>query len=96
MGSGGSAGRRERERPGRAGSAAAMSPCGRGMKAEAEGRGFPAGPGVKVFLHWSGGREQERYQVYSQGSLSAEEICMDLAQRIGEGFRARHRAWTCF
>ncbi|RMB93817.1 hypothetical protein DUI87_29809 [Hirundo rustica rustica] len=60
-----------------------MSLCQRGMKAEAEGCRFPVGSGVKVFLHWSGDEERERCRVYSQGSLSAEEICIDLARRIG-------------
>lgn len=62
-----------------------MSLCQRGVKAEAEGCGFPAGSGVKVFLHWSGDEDRERCRVYSQGSLSAEEICIDLSRRIGEG-----------
>ncbi|XP_005534563.1 PREDICTED: non-receptor tyrosine-protein kinase TYK2, partial [Pseudopodoces humilis] len=53
------------------------------MKGEAEGCGFPAGSGVKVFLHWSGDEEREKFRIYSQGSLSAEEICIDLARRIG-------------
>ncbi|XP_051632508.1 non-receptor tyrosine-protein kinase TYK2-like isoform X2 [Manacus candei] len=92
MGGGGSAGRRGTERrPGRAG--AAMSLCQRGMKRSAgeaegcsfppEGCSFPPGPGLKVFLHWSGEEERERCRVYAQGSLSAEEICIDLARRIG-------------
>uniref|UniRef100_A0A8C0UBW6 FERM domain-containing protein n=1 Tax=Cyanistes caeruleus TaxID=156563 RepID=A0A8C0UBW6_CYACU len=53
------------------------------MKDEAEGFGFPAGSGVKVFLHWSGDEEREKFRIYSRGSLSAEEICIDLARRIG-------------
>ncbi|XP_027765897.1 non-receptor tyrosine-protein kinase TYK2-like [Empidonax traillii] len=63
-----------------------MSLCRRGMKrspGDAEGCSFPAGPGLKVFLHWDGQQERERCRVYSQGSLSAEEICIDLARAIG-------------
>ncbi|XP_030331122.1 non-receptor tyrosine-protein kinase TYK2 isoform X2 [Strigops habroptila] len=44
---------------------------------------FPPSGGVKVFLHWSGQEERECCHTYSQGTLSAEDICIDLARRIG-------------
>ncbi|XP_061300111.1 non-receptor tyrosine-protein kinase TYK2 [Pezoporus flaviventris] len=44
---------------------------------------FPSGAGVKVFLHWSGQEERECCRIYRQGPLSAEDICIDLARRIG-------------
>nr|XP_033780179.1 non-receptor tyrosine-protein kinase TYK2 [Geotrypetes seraphini]XP_033780180.1 non-receptor tyrosine-protein kinase TYK2 [Geotrypetes seraphini]XP_033780181.1 non-receptor tyrosine-protein kinase TYK2 [Geotrypetes seraphini] len=42
---------------------------------------FLAGAGVKVSLYWSGGGEQ--YVSYTQGSPTAEEICIEIAQKIG-------------
>ncbi|XP_037230669.1 LOW QUALITY PROTEIN: non-receptor tyrosine-protein kinase TYK2-like, partial [Falco rusticolus] len=42
-----------------------------------------SGTGVKVCLHWSGEEQRERYRIYTQGTLSAEEICIDLAHRLG-------------
>lgn len=72
--------------------AAAMSLCQRAVKrseSEADGRRFAAsaGGGVRVSLHWGGEEERERCRTYAHGPLSAEEICIDLARRIGE----RHR-----
>lgn len=69
--------------------AAAMSLCHCAVKhgdAEADGCCFAGGTGtgVKVFLHWSGEEERERCQTYTCGTLSAEEICIDLSRRIGE------------
>ncbi|KAM9610827.1 non-receptor tyrosine-protein kinase TYK2 isoform 1-T2 [Morphnus guianensis] len=52
-------------------------------ESDAEGCCFSASGGLKVCLHWSGEEEQERCQTYAQGTLSAEEICIDLARRIG-------------
>lgn len=43
----------------------------------------PGGGGLKVSLHWGGAEERERCQSYTQGTPSAEEICIDLARRIG-------------
>ncbi|CAN0022711.1 unnamed protein product [Bubo scandiacus] len=52
-------------------------------ESDADGCCFSASGGVKVCLHWSGEEERERCQTYAQGTLSAEEICIDLARRIG-------------
>ncbi|KAM9514158.1 non-receptor tyrosine-protein kinase TYK2 [Guaruba guarouba] len=52
-------------------------------ESDADGCCFPSGAGVKVFLHWSGQEERECCHIYSQGTLSAEDICIDLAHRIG-------------
>uniref|UniRef100_A0A2D4L842 FERM domain-containing protein n=2 Tax=Micrurus spixii TaxID=129469 RepID=A0A2D4L842_9SAUR len=41
----------------------------------------PAG-GLRVFLHWKGEAE-EQYQTYIKGTPCAEEICIDIAQKIG-------------
>ncbi|XP_054039422.1 non-receptor tyrosine-protein kinase TYK2 [Rissa tridactyla] len=65
-----------------------MSLCHCAVKhgdAEADGCRFAGGTGtgVKVFLHWSGEEERERCQTYTCGTLSAEEICIDLSRRIG-------------
>lgn len=67
--------------------AVAMSLCQRAVKhseSDADGRRFSAGGGVKVRLHWSGEEERERCRTYAQGTLSAEDVCIDLARRIGE------------
>ncbi|KAK4805946.1 hypothetical protein QYF61_021510 [Mycteria americana] len=64
-----------------------MSLCQCAVKhseSDAEGCCFSASGGLKVCLHWSGEEERERCQTYAQGTLSAEEICIDLARRIGE------------
>uniref|UniRef100_A0A8C8VLZ5 Tyrosine-protein kinase n=1 Tax=Pelusios castaneus TaxID=367368 RepID=A0A8C8VLZ5_9SAUR len=47
-----------------------------------EGCCFSGGGGLKVYLHWSS-EEEDRCQTYMQGVLSAEEICIDIAQKIG-------------
>ncbi|XP_009461880.1 PREDICTED: non-receptor tyrosine-protein kinase TYK2 [Nipponia nippon] len=63
-----------------------MSLCQCAVKhseSDAEGCCFSASGGLKVCLHWSGEEERERCQIYAQGTLSAEEICIDLARRIG-------------
>ncbi|XP_075594157.1 non-receptor tyrosine-protein kinase TYK2 [Balearica regulorum gibbericeps] len=63
-----------------------MSLCQCAVKhseSDAEGCCFSASGGLKVCLHWSGEEERERCQTYTQGTLSAEEICIDLARRIG-------------
>ncbi|XP_074932191.1 non-receptor tyrosine-protein kinase TYK2 [Phalacrocorax aristotelis] len=63
-----------------------MSLCQCAVKhseSDAEGCCFSAGGGLKVCLHWSGEEERERCRVYARGALSAEEICIDLARRIG-------------
>ncbi|XP_009668573.1 non-receptor tyrosine-protein kinase TYK2 [Struthio camelus] len=63
-----------------------MSLCHCAVKhseSDAEGCCFSAGGGLKVCLHWSGEEEQERCQTYAQGTLSAEEICIDIARKIG-------------
>uniref|UniRef100_A0A8B9FCV8 Tyrosine-protein kinase n=1 Tax=Amazona collaria TaxID=241587 RepID=A0A8B9FCV8_9PSIT len=52
-------------------------------ESDTDGCCFPSGAGVKVFLHWSGPEERECCQTYRQGTLSAEDICIDLAHRIG-------------
>uniref|UniRef100_A0A8C8B9B0 Tyrosine-protein kinase n=1 Tax=Otus sunia TaxID=257818 RepID=A0A8C8B9B0_9STRI len=52
-------------------------------ESDAGGCCFSASGGVKVCLHWGGEEERERCQTYAQGTLSAEEICIDLARRIG-------------
>ncbi|KAL7988298.1 hypothetical protein Chor_007217 [Crotalus horridus] len=38
--------------------------------------------GLRVFLHWKGEAE-EQYQIYVKGTYCAEEICIDIAQKIG-------------
>ncbi|XP_076216777.1 non-receptor tyrosine-protein kinase TYK2, partial [Aptenodytes patagonicus] len=63
-----------------------MSLCQCAVKhseSDAEGCCFSASGGLKVCLHWSGEEERERCQTYARGTLSAEEICIDLARRIG-------------
>lgn len=55
-------------------------------ESEPEGCCSPPGGGgsLKISLHWGGPEERERCQSYTQGTPSAEEICIDLARRIGE------------
>ncbi|KAM6394841.1 non-receptor tyrosine-protein kinase TYK2 [Rhynochetos jubatus] len=65
-----------------------MAPCQRAAKratsdAGCSRRSSLTGGGLKVSLHWSGDGERERYRTYAGGTLSAEEICIDLARRIG-------------
>ncbi|XP_027713518.1 non-receptor tyrosine-protein kinase TYK2 [Vombatus ursinus] len=44
--------------------------------------GYPSSSGIKVFLHWSNGGDQ--YVTYNQGTMTAEEICIHIAQKVGE------------
>lgn len=65
-----------------------MSLCQCAVKhseSEPEGCCSPPGGGgsLKISLHWGGPEERERCQSYTQGTPSAEEICIDLARRIG-------------
>ncbi|XP_009277084.1 PREDICTED: non-receptor tyrosine-protein kinase TYK2-like, partial [Aptenodytes forsteri] len=73
-----------------------MSLCQCAVKhseSDAEGCCFSASGGLKVCLHWSGEEERERCQTYARGTLSAEEICIDLARRIDSpGKRVRRLA----
>lgn len=50
-------------------------------EADAESCCGPPGGALRVHLHWSG--EAEPCQTYTQGALSAEHICMDIARKIG-------------
>ncbi|KAM6233194.1 LOW QUALITY PROTEIN: non-receptor tyrosine-protein kinase TYK2 [Porphyrio hochstetteri] len=62
-----------------------MSLCQCAVKlseSDAEGGAAP-GSGLRVRVHWGGGEERERCHTYAQGTLSAEEICIDLARQIG-------------
>ncbi|XP_037743808.1 non-receptor tyrosine-protein kinase TYK2 [Chelonia mydas] len=62
-----------------------MSLCQCAVKhseSDVEGCCFSVGGGLKVYLHWNG-EEEERCQTYTQGVLSAEEICINIAQKIG-------------
>uniref|UniRef100_A0A8D0G9Z4 FERM domain-containing protein n=1 Tax=Sphenodon punctatus TaxID=8508 RepID=A0A8D0G9Z4_SPHPU len=62
-----------------------MSLCQCAVKhseSDMEGCCSAPGAGLKVFLHWRG-EEEEHYQAYTQGTPSAEEICIDVAQKIG-------------
>lgn len=63
-----------------------MSLCQCAVKhseSDPEGCCSPPGGALKVSLHWGGAEERERCQSYAQGAPSAEEICIDLARRIG-------------
>ncbi|XP_066469752.1 non-receptor tyrosine-protein kinase TYK2 isoform X1 [Tiliqua scincoides] len=48
-----------------------------------EGCHFSLAGGLRIYLYWKGENEEEQYQTYTQGSPSAEEICIDIAQKIG-------------
>ncbi|XP_020850576.1 non-receptor tyrosine-protein kinase TYK2 [Phascolarctos cinereus] len=43
--------------------------------------GYPSSSGIKVFLHWSNGGDQ--YVTYNQGTMTAEEVCIHIAQKVG-------------
>uniref|UniRef100_A0A8D0DTJ5 Tyrosine-protein kinase n=1 Tax=Salvator merianae TaxID=96440 RepID=A0A8D0DTJ5_SALMN len=63
-----------------------MSLCHCAVKhseSDMEGCHFSPAGGLKVYLHWTGEKEEEQYQTYTQGSPCAEEICIDIAQKIG-------------
>ncbi|KAH0628721.1 hypothetical protein JD844_010169 [Phrynosoma platyrhinos] len=51
-------------------------------ESDMEGCRFSLAGGLRVYLHWKG-EEEEQYQTYMQGNLCAEEICIDIAQKIG-------------
>ncbi|XP_029441138.1 non-receptor tyrosine-protein kinase TYK2 [Rhinatrema bivittatum] len=53
----------------------------RNVASDMESCRFLADGGLKVYLYWNGGGEQ--YLSYSQGSPTAEDICMEIAQKIG-------------
>ncbi|XP_015263084.1 PREDICTED: non-receptor tyrosine-protein kinase TYK2 [Gekko japonicus] len=52
-------------------------------ESDMEGCRFSQAGGLRVYLHWKGEEEEEQYRVYTQGSPCAEEICIDIAQKIG-------------
>ncbi|KAM9101230.1 non-receptor tyrosine-protein kinase TYK2 isoform 1-T2 [Sarcophilus harrisii] len=43
--------------------------------------GHPSSSGLKVLLHWSNGGDQ--YVTYNQGTMTAEEVCIHIAQKVG-------------
>ncbi|XP_060619594.2 non-receptor tyrosine-protein kinase TYK2 isoform X1 [Anolis sagrei] len=51
-------------------------------ESDMEGCRFSLAGGLRVYLHWKG-EEEEPYQTYMQGTLCAEDICIDIAQKIG-------------
>ncbi|XP_069737720.1 non-receptor tyrosine-protein kinase TYK2-like isoform X2 [Phaenicophaeus curvirostris] len=63
-----------------------MSLCRRAVKggeSDGEGGRLASSGGVKVRLLWNGAEERERCRIYGDGALSAEEICIDIARRLG-------------
>ncbi|KAJ6654509.1 hypothetical protein lerEdw1_006816 [Lerista edwardsae] len=52
-------------------------------ESDMEGCRFSLAGGLRVYLYWKGENEVEQYQTYTQGSPCAEEICIDIAQKIG-------------
>ncbi|XP_075302053.1 non-receptor tyrosine-protein kinase TYK2 [Opisthocomus hoazin] len=82
-----------------------MSLCRRAPKpgeSDGGGCGGAASGSVRVCLHWGGEEGRERCRTYARGTLSAEEICIDLARRIGVTplcyslfalYDARSRVW---
>lgn len=52
-------------------------------ESDMEGCRFSPSGGLRVYLHWKG-EQEEQYQTYMQGTPCAEEICIDIAQKIGK------------
>ncbi|XP_077185895.1 non-receptor tyrosine-protein kinase TYK2 [Paroedura picta] len=52
-------------------------------ESDMEGCCFSPAGGLRVYLHWKREEDEEQYQVYTEGSPCAEEICIDIAQKIG-------------
>ncbi|XP_001367312.1 non-receptor tyrosine-protein kinase TYK2 [Monodelphis domestica] len=48
---------------------------------DSDGDWVHPGSGLKVFLHWSNGGEQ--YVTYNQGTMTAEEVCIHIAKKVG-------------
>nr|KAF6297808.1 tyrosine kinase 2 [Pipistrellus kuhlii] len=38
--------------------------------------------GLKVFLHWAGPGSREPWVTFSEATLTAEEVCIHIAQKI--------------
>ncbi|XP_053226555.1 non-receptor tyrosine-protein kinase TYK2 isoform X1 [Podarcis raffonei] len=51
-------------------------------ESDMEGCRFSPSGGLRVYLHWKG-EQEEQYQTYMQGTPCAEEICINIAQKIG-------------
>uniref|UniRef100_A0A8D2L917 Tyrosine-protein kinase n=1 Tax=Varanus komodoensis TaxID=61221 RepID=A0A8D2L917_VARKO len=52
-------------------------------ESDMEGFHFAPAGGLRVYLYWKEREEMEQYQTYTQGTPCAEEICIDIAQKIG-------------
>lgn len=77
---------------GRPSGAGAMPLCqcaAKRSESDMEGCCFSAASGLRVHLHWGGPDEPERHRSYAPGRLCAEDICIDVARRLGE-----RGAWT--
>lgn len=40
--------------------------------------------GLKVFLHWAGPGSREPWVTFSEATLTAEEVCIHIAHKVGE------------
>lgn len=40
--------------------------------------------GLKVLLHWAGPGGGEPWVTFSEGTLTAEEVCIHVAHKVGE------------
>nr|XP_056723205.1 non-receptor tyrosine-protein kinase TYK2 [Euleptes europaea] len=52
-------------------------------ESDMEGCRSPPDRGLKVNLYRKGWEEEEKYRMYINGKMSAEEICINIAQKIG-------------
>ncbi|XP_006262400.3 non-receptor tyrosine-protein kinase TYK2 isoform X1 [Alligator mississippiensis] len=71
---------------GRPSGAGAMPLCqcaAKRSESDMEGCCFSAASGLRVHLHWGGPDEPERHRSYAPGRLCAEDICIDVARRLG-------------
>lgn len=52
--------------------------------------------GLKVLLHWAGPDGGDPWVTFSEATLSAEEVCIHIARRVGEsGALAVWQEWRC-
>lgn len=70
----------------------------RGSRPDGDGTQLTATRGgLKVFLHWAGPDGREPWVTFSEATLTAEDVCMHIAHKVGEscgGGGGADSSWT--
>lgn len=75
-----------------------MPLCHWGSKPDGDGAQLMATRGgLKVLLHWAGPGGGEPWVTFNEATLTAEDVCMHIAHKVGESYGrggGADRSWT--